>query len=120
MATTKTIKQAIHALQQANNVYDLPSIKQAIKWMHAVCEYSVKSTWLQAIKAGDYVGWPMLTEQNVSKYYPKTNEILNGHMNQTQKNVRSTKVKQFPFEIAKYPEMRGKKVQEIYISTYDV
>ena len=41
-------------------------------------------------------------------------------MNQTQKNVQSTKVKRVPFEIAKYPEMRGKKVQDIYISTYDV
>ena len=101
MATKKTIKKAIHALQQANSVYDLPSIKQAIKWMHAVCGYPVKSTWLRAIKAGNYVGWPILTEQNVSKYYPKTDETLKGHMNQTRKNVRSTKVKQVLFEIAK-------------------
>ena len=41
-------------------------------------------------------------------------------MNQTQKNVRSTKVKQVLFKIPEYPEMRGKKVQDIYISTYDV
>ena len=61
MATTKTIKKAIHALQQANSVYDLPSIEQAIKWMHAVCGYPVKSTWLWAMKAGNYVGWQILT-----------------------------------------------------------
>ena len=66
------------------------------------------------------MGWPMLTEQNVSKYYPKTDETVKGHMNRTQKNVQSTKVKQVPFEIAKYPEMKGKKVQDIYIATYDV
>ena len=41
-------------------------------------------------------------------------------MNQTQKNVQSTKVEQIPFKIAEYPEMRGKNVQDIYISTYDV
>ena len=29
-------------------------------------------------------------------------------------------MKQVPFKIAKYPEMRGKKVQDIYISTYNV
>ena len=116
----KPSKKSIHALQQANSVYDLPSIEQAIKWMHAVCGYPVKSTWLRAIKAGDYVGWPMLTEQNVSKYYPKTDETIKGQMNQTQKNVQSTKVKQVPFEISKYPEMKGKKVQDIYIATYDV
>ena len=55
-------------LRQANSVYDLPSTEQAIKWMHAVCGYPVKSTWLKAVKAGNYVGWPMLTEHNVKKY----------------------------------------------------
>ena len=41
---------------KANSVYDLPSTKQAIKWMHAVCGYPVKATWLKAIKAGNYLG----------------------------------------------------------------
>ncbi len=49
-------KQAQKALQQANSVYNLPSTKHAIKWMHAVCGYPVKLTWLKAIKAGNYVG----------------------------------------------------------------
>jgi hypothetical protein len=33
----KPSKKAHHTLRQANSVYDLPSIEQAIKWMHAVC-----------------------------------------------------------------------------------
>jgi hypothetical protein len=41
-------------------------------------------------------------------------------MNQARKNVWSTKAKQAPLELAEYPEMRGKKVQDIYISTYKV
>ena len=61
-------KQAQKALRQANSVYDLPSTKQAIKWMHTVCGYPVKSAWLKAIKAGNYVDWPMLNERNVQKY----------------------------------------------------
>ena len=65
--------------------------KQAIKWMQAICGYPVKSTWIQAIKAGNYVGWLMLTERNVSKYYPKTDETIKGHMNQNRKKLRSTK-----------------------------
>ena len=77
--------------------------------MHAVCKYPVKSTWIRAIKAGNYVGWPMLTERNVSKYYPETDETIKGHMNQTIINVRSKKTKQVPFEIVEYPEMKGKK-----------
>jgi hypothetical protein len=53
-------KRAHVATEQANSVYDLRSTEQAIRWMHAVCGYPVKSTWLKAIKAG--------TERNVSKY----------------------------------------------------
>ncbi len=116
----KLTKKAKQALRQANSMYDLPSIEQAVKWMHAVCGYPVKSMWMRAIRAGNYVGWPMLTEKNVSKYYPESDETLKGHMNQARKNVRSTKVKQAPLELAEYPEMRGKKVQDIYLSTYEV
>jgi hypothetical protein len=60
-------KKARKKLEQANSVYDSPSTEQAIKWMHAVCVYPVKSTWLKAIKAGNYIGWPLLTKQNVKK-----------------------------------------------------
>ena len=85
-----TRKARIH-LQQANHVYDLPSTEEAVKWMHDTCGYPVKSTWLKAIKAGNFLGWPVITERTVSKYYPKTTETPKGHMNQTRKNVRSTK-----------------------------
>jgi hypothetical protein len=113
-------KQAQKALRQANSVYDLPSTKQAIKWMHAVCGYPVKSTWLKAIKAGNYVGWPMLTKRNVQKYYPETIETANGHLNQTRKNVRSTKAKPTPLETSDTSQLHGKKVQDVYTETYRV
>ena len=66
-------KKAWRALEQANSVYDIPSTEQAVEWMHAVCGYPVKSTWLKAIKAGNFVGWPILTKRNVNKYYLDTN-----------------------------------------------
>jgi hypothetical protein len=91
-------KQARKALQQVNSIYDLPLTEQAIKWMHAICGYPVKSTWLKAIKADKYVGWPMLNERNVKKYYPETIETPKGHLNQTRKNVRSTKEKSASLE----------------------
>ena len=40
----------------ANNVYELPSIKAAVRFMHVVCGYPVKSTWLKAIGNNHYVG----------------------------------------------------------------
>ena len=113
-------KKARKALRHANSVYDLPSTEQAIKWMHAVCGYPVKSTWLKAIKAGNYVGWPMITERNVQKYYPETVETAKGHLNQTRKNVRSTKAKSTPLETCNTSQLHGKKVRDVYTQTYNV
>ena len=112
-------KRVAKKLRKANNVYDLPSTEQAIKWMHAVCGYPVKSTRLKAVKAGNFVSWPLLTEKNVQKHCPLADKMAKGHMNQTCKNVRSTKAKQ-PFEQANATSLRGKKIQNLYVNIYDV
>ena len=88
--------------------------------MHAVCGYPVKLTWLKAIKAGNYIGWPMLTECNVNKYYPETSEISKGHMNQMRKNVRSAKAKRTPLETCDTSQLHSKKVRDIYTTMYDI
>ena len=59
--------------------------------MHATCGYPVKSTWIKAIRAGNFTGWPIITVRTVTKYYPETAETPKGHLNQTRKNVRTTK-----------------------------
>ena len=104
------------ALEMAGNVYDLPSTEQGIKWMHAVCGYPVKSTWIKAIAAGNFIGWPLLTVQNVKKYYPETTETPKGHLNQTRKNVRSTK----EMETHDTSTLKGKKVRDVGIHVYNV
>ena len=88
--------------------------------MHAVCGFPVKSTWLAAVKAGNYTGWPMLTELNVWKYYPETTATAKGHMNQTRKNVRSTKPTPAPLETCDTHKLRGKKERGVYTKVYDV
>jgi antitoxin (DNA-binding transcriptional repressor) of toxin-antitoxin stability system len=114
-------KRATEKLRPANSVYDLPSVEQAIKWMHAVCGYPIKSTWIKAVKAGNFVGWPLLTEKNIAKYYPETYETPKGHMNQMRKNVRSTKPKQQPLEVCNTAaSLKGQKVQDVFVKTYDV
>ena len=55
--------------------------------MHAVCGYPVKTMWIKAVKAGNFVGWLLLTKKNINTYYPKANETTKGHMNQQHKNV---------------------------------
>jgi hypothetical protein len=76
--------------------------------MHAICGYLVKLTWLNAIKAGGYVGWPMLTECNVQKYYPETTKTSKGHLNQTRKKVQPTKAKVALLETWDTFHLRGK------------
>jgi hypothetical protein len=111
-------KQAQKALRQANSIYNLPSTKQAIKWVHAVCGYPVKLIWLKAIKAGNYVGWLMLIECNVQIYYPQTIKTAKGHLNQTRKIVWFTKVKTTPLETCNTSPLNGKKVCDVYTQTY--
>jgi hypothetical protein len=91
-------KKARTVLNQAHSVYDLPSTEPGIKWMHAVCRYPVKSTWLKAVQAGNFIGWLLLTTKNVQMYCPDSTEAHKGHLNQTRKNVRSTKPTPPPFE----------------------
>jgi hypothetical protein len=88
--------------------------------MHAVYGYPVKSTWLKGIKVGNYVGWPMLTERNVQKYYPETIETAKGHLNQTRKNVWTTKVKATLLETCNTSHLHGKKVCDVYSQMYMV
>jgi hypothetical protein len=88
--------------------------------MHAVCGFPVKLTWLKAIKAGNYMGWLMLNECNIQKYYPKTIETPKGHLNQTRKNVQSTKEKSAPLETCNTSQLRGKKVRDVNTQKYMV
>ena len=101
-------------------MYDLLLTEEAVKWMHVVCGYPVNSTWLKAIKAGNFTGWPMLTTRNVSKYYPETTETPRGHLNQSSKHVRSTKTKTKLLEEADTNTLRGRKIRDVYTKVYDV
>jgi hypothetical protein len=82
--------------------------------MRAICGYLVKLTWLKAIKAGNYVGWPILMKHNVLKCYPKATKTAKGYLNQTWKNVGSTKEKPAPLETYDTLRLHGKEVHDVY------
>ena len=88
--------------------------------MHAVWRYTVKSTCIKATKAGNYIGWLMLTGRNVARSYPETNKTPKGHLNQSRKNVSSTKPKRTPLEVPKTATLQGHKVRDVHISVYEV
>ena len=77
--------------ETAKRAYDLPSIPALIAFLHAAAGYPVKSTWLLAIKAGNYATWPGLTYDLAAKYCPDTDCTHKGHMTQTRQHIRSTK-----------------------------
>ena len=107
-------------LREANNVYNLPSIEQAIKWIHAIFGFPAKSTWIKAIKAENYIGWPLLNIKNVTKYYPETVETPKGHLNQTRKQFHSIKPTLLPLEFSDATTLRGKKQRDVFTKVYDV
>ncbi len=93
----------------ANIVYSLSSTEQAIKWMHAVCDYPVKSTSITTMEPGNFMGWPLLTACNMWKYYPVMAETPRGHMVPACKHVQSTKTKPQPLEVSDTTALKGKK-----------
>jgi hypothetical protein len=77
----------------ALNAHDLPSVGALVHYLHAAAGFPVKSTWLAAIKSGNYASWPGLTYANASKYCPDSDETIKGHLTQVRQGIRSTKPK---------------------------
>jgi hypothetical protein len=75
---------------------DLSSVGALIHYLHAAAGFPVKSTWLAAIKVGNYSSWPGLTYANASKYCPDSDETIKGHLTQVRQGLRSTKPKAPP------------------------
>ncbi|KAL7550948.1 hypothetical protein ACHAWF_018143 [Thalassiosira exigua] len=80
----------------AFSAYDLPSVAALVRYFHAAAGYPVKTTWLQAIKAGNYASWPGLTYNNAARYCPTADATIKGHMVQGRQGVRSTKPQRAP------------------------
>ncbi len=72
-------------------MYELPSIGQTIRYLHAAAGYPVKATWLKAIRNGNYNTWPLITVATVSKHFPESEETQLGHMRGQRQGVRSTR-----------------------------
>ena len=62
----------------------------------------------------------MLNERNVARYYPDTNETPKVHLNQSRKNVRSTKPKRTPLGVPKTATLQGHTACDVYTSVYEV
>jgi hypothetical protein len=50
---------------QCNHAHDSNNQKDLINYLHAACFSPVKSTWIKAIKSGNFSSWPGLNEHSV-------------------------------------------------------
>ena len=55
-----------------NNVYELPSIEPAIRYLHGAADFPTKATWLKAIRNGSYLSCPLVNIKNVNKHFPES------------------------------------------------
>ena len=53
---------------KAFSAYNIPSIEALIRYLHSRPGLPVCSTWLAAIKSGNYSSWTGINHQNSSKY----------------------------------------------------
>ena len=80
--------------ERVNKVYDLPSINQTIRYLHAAAGFPTEATWLKAIKAGNFNTWPTLNTSTVRRHFPESDETQQGHMKRQRQGVRSTRVRE--------------------------
>lgn len=52
-----------------NNVYELLSTVQAVRYLHAAVGFPMKATWMKAIRAGYYISWPVLNGKNINHFF---------------------------------------------------
>ena len=85
---TKEVEEAI------GSVYELPSSKQIVRYLHACAGFPAKLTWLHAIKKGSYATWLYRTLEAARKHFPESDETHQGHMRSIKQGVRSIKQKE--------------------------
>jgi hypothetical protein len=76
--------ESTHATSQeqkeAASIYNLTSIGQTVKYLHAAAGYPTKEMWTKTIRVRNYNTWPTLTMTNICKHFPESNETQKGHI----------------------------------------
>jgi hypothetical protein len=114
------LKQKMNpSISQCNHAHDNNNQKDLMNYLHAACFSPVKSTWIKAIKNGNFSSWPGLNEHNVEKYLSKSTSTAKGHLNQQRQNARTTKIKDAELIDQEPDPDRGIKTQYVYAATID-
>ncbi|KAL7501954.1 hypothetical protein ACHAXN_000345 [Cyclotella atomus] len=113
-----TSSPALTGEDVAMNVYELPSTKEVVRFLHAALGFPTKATLLTAIRNGNLVTFPALNVSNVTKHFPESDETQKGHMKQSKQGVRSTKVIDED-AMLKFKPTPGVKHKDVYLRVFD-
>jgi hypothetical protein len=80
-------------IANANNVYELRYTGALVNYLHNALFSPTKSALLHAVKKGNLITWPGLTEEAIHKHLKLTPATAMGHMNQKRQTIRSTSKK---------------------------
>ena len=75
-------------------MYDLPSINQTVRYLHAAAGFPTEDMWIKAIKAGNYNTWPTITPTIIRRHFPESDKTKQGHMKRQRQGIRSTRVRE--------------------------
>jgi hypothetical protein len=96
VTTTKKTREHIRTIlgrttEHINHVYELPSIEQTVRYLHAAAGHPTEELWLKAIDKGNYNSWLLINTKNVRKYFPELEETQLGHMRGSRGEVNKNK-----------------------------
>ena len=73
---------------------------------------------MKAIRNGNYLSWPLINVQNVSKHFPESEEAQKWHMRNQQQGVRSTKIR-LAEQTNDYKTQVEENKRDIFIAVHD-
>ena len=114
----QSVSPELDVPETAMNVYELPSTKEVVRFLHAAPGYATKATLLTAAQNGNLVTFPGLTPENINRLFPESAETQKGHMRQTRQGVRSTKVIDEDAMLGVQPKP-GTKNKDVYLRMFD-
>ena len=65
-------KQPPNYYEAVNNVYELKTKPELIRYYHAAAGFPTRPTWLAAIKNKHYSSWPGLSADDAARYFPES------------------------------------------------
>ena len=102
----------------AMGVYELPSTKEVVRYLHASLGYPTQAMLLTAAQHGNLITFPGLTPHNISRHFPESDKTQKGHMKQMKQGIRSTKIVDEDAMLG-FNQQPGVKHKDVYLMVFD-